>query len=121
MSTRFSKDHEYVHLDGTTGTIGISDFAQSQLGDIVFVELPTIGAEVKQGDEVAVVESVKAASEIYAPMSGKVTAVNTTLAGDPGLINADAEATGWIFKLALSDVGEAEGLMDADAYSALEK
>lgn len=121
MSTRFSTDHEYVHLEEANGTIGISDFAQSQLGDIVFVELPSVGAEVKKGDEVAVVESVKAASEIYAPVSGKITAVNDALTADPGLINADAEATGWIFKIALSDVAEVDGLMDADAYAAFEK
>ena len=118
MTTRYSKDHEYVRLEDRIGVVGISDFAQSQLGDIVFVELPAVGATIKRGDEVAVVESVKAASEIYAPVSGTVTEVNEALNGDPGLINADPEGGGWIFKLEVADASEADALMDADAYAA---
>lgn len=112
--TKFTKDHEYIKADGT---VGITQYAQDQLGDIVFVELPAIGKKLKQGDEAAVVESVKAASEIYAPASGTVIAVNEALSGEPGLINADPDGAGWIFKLALDDASELEGLMDADAYS----
>jgi len=114
--TKFTKDHEYVTVDGT---VGITPYAQEQLGDIVFVELPKVGQKLKQGDEAAVVESVKAASEIYAPVSGTVTAVNDALSGDPGLINSSPEVDGWIFKLALDDASELDGLMDADAYAKL--
>jgi glycine cleavage system H protein len=112
--TKFTKDHEYIKTDGT---VGITQYAQEQLGDIVFVELPAIGKTLKQGDEAAVVESVKAASEIYAPASGTVVAVNEALSGEPGLINTDPDGAGWIFKLALDDAGELDGLMDADAYA----
>lgn len=118
MTTRFSKDHEYIRIEGQTGTIGISDFAQGQLGDIVFVELPAVGKVLKQGDEAAVVESVKAASEIYAPMSGTIIEINEALSADPGLINTAPEAGGWIFKLDISDASEADGLMDETAYAA---
>ena len=117
MSTRYTTDHEYVRTQGKIGTVGISDFAQSQLGDIVFVELPTVGATFKKGDEAAVVESVKAASEIYAPVSGKVTEVNEALSDDPGLINTDPAAGGWIFQIELSDEGELDALMDETAYA----
>lgn len=115
--TRYSEDHEYIKIDGDTGTVGISVYAQDQLGDIVFVELPEVGRELKKGDEAAVVESVKAASEIYAPMSGKVTEVNEALSGDPGLINTDAEGKGWIFRIAIADAAEADDLMDEAAYA----
>lgn len=118
MTTRFSKDHEYIRLDGETGTIGISQFAQEQLGDIVFVELPAIGKVFAQGDEVAVVESVKAASEIYAPVSGTVVEVNTALNDQPGLVNLEPETGGWLFKLKLSDPAQMDGLMDQAAYAA---
>lgn len=119
MTTRYSKDHEYVRLEGSIGTVGISDYAQSQLGDIVFVELPTIGTTVNQGDEVAVIESVKAASEIYAPVSGTITEINEALNGDPGLINADPEVGGWLYKLETSDASEVEKLMEADTYASI--
>lgn len=119
MTTRYSKDHEYVRLENAIGVVGISDFAQNQLGDIVFVELPKIGAVTKQGDEIAVVESVKAASEIYAPVSGTITEINEALTGDPGLVNADSEGAGWLFKLEVSDASELENLMDAEAYAAI--
>lgn len=118
MTTKFSEDHEYVRLDGDTGTVGISMFAQEQLGDIVFVELPAVGTVYAKGDETAVVESVKAASEIYAPVSGTVTEVNEALNGDPSLVNSDPEGNGWIFKLKMSDASEMDALMDADAYAA---
>ena len=117
MTKKYSKEHEYVSLEGTTGTVGISDFAQGQLGDIVFVELPAVGTSFKKGDEVAVVESVKAASEIYTPVSGTVTAINQALDGEPALVNADAEGAGWLFKLSVSDAGELDELMDENAYT----
>ena len=116
--TKFTKDHEYITDDGT---VGITPYAQEQLGDIVFVELPKVGQQLQAGDEAAVVESVKAASEIYAPASGTVTAVNTALSGEPGLINSAPETDGWIFKLALDDAAELDGLMDAAAYAELTK
>jgi glycine cleavage system H protein len=118
MTIKFSEDHEYVRLEGDTGTIGISVYAQEQLGDIVFVELPSVGTVYTKGDEAAVVESVKAASEIYAPVSGTVTEVNEALNGEPGLVNTDPEGNGWIFKLQVSDASEADALMDVDAYAA---
>ena len=118
MTTRYTVDHEYIRLDGAEAVVGITPYAQEQLGDIVYVELPSVGQAVKKGDEAAVVESVKAASEIYAPASGTVVAVNDKLSGEPGLINLDPEAGGWIFKLRLDDASELEALMDADAYAA---
>jgi len=118
MTTRYSEDHEYVKVDGDIATIGISDYAQQQLGDIVFVELPSEGHEFKRGDEAAVVESVKAASEVYAPVSGMVVEVNHVLSGAPGLVNSSPEDEGWIFRLRLSDPSEVEALMDAAAYAA---
>jgi glycine cleavage system H protein len=121
MTTRYTKDHEYIRLDGATATVGITSFAQEQLGDIVFVELPAVGRVLKQGEEAAVVESVKAASEIYAPASGTVTEVNAALSGDPALVNADAEGGGWMFKLALSAPSEVDALMDEAAYRAMAK
>jgi glycine cleavage system H protein len=114
---RYTEDHEYIRVEGTTGIVGITDFAQDQLGDIVFVELPEVGRKVKKGDETAVVESVKAASEIYAPASGTITEVNDALTGEPGLINAAADAAGWIFKLTLDDPTELDALMDDAAYA----
>jgi glycine cleavage system H protein len=118
MTAKFTKDHEYVLADGT---VGITPYAQEQLGDIVYVELPKVGQKLKQGDEAAVVESVKAASEIYAPASGTVVAVNEALSGEPGLINSAPETDGWIFKLALDEASELDGLMDAAAYAELTK
>ena len=113
---RYTKDHEYVRLEGEIGIVGINDYAQSQLGDVVFVELPTVGAKLEQGGEVAVVESVKAASEIFAPASGEVIAINATLDNEPSLINEDATGKGWLFRLKLSDPSELESLMDEAAY-----
>ena len=119
MTTRFTKDHEYIQIAGATGTVGITPYAQEQLGDIVYVELPAVGKKLKAGDEAAVVESVKAASEIYSPVSGTVTAVNDVLSGEPGLINSAPETDGWIFKIAIDNPAEADSLMDAVAYAAI--
>jgi glycine cleavage system H protein len=117
MSTiRYTKDHEWVRLDGNTATIGISNYAQEQLGDVVFVELPDIGKTLAKGDEAAVVESVKAASEIYAPMSGEVIEVNEGLDGDPGKVNTDAEGEAWFLKLKVEDDSEFDDLMDEVEY-----
>jgi glycine cleavage system H protein len=121
MTTRYTKDHEYIRLDGDTAVVGITPYAQGQLGDIVFVELPAVGKVVKQGDEVAVVESVKAASEIYAPASGTVTAVNDGLTASPGLVNEDPENQGWMFRLKLDNPGQLDALMDAAAYAEMTK
>lgn len=119
MTTRFTEDHEYIRVEGSTGIVGITPFAQDQLGDIVFVELPTVGKKLKKGDEAAVVESVKAASEIYAPVSGTVVEVNVALGAEPGLINTSPEGDGWIFKLSLDDPSEVSLLLDNEAYAAL--
>ncbi len=113
---RFTKDHEWVRLDGDLAVIGITDYAQSQLGDVVYVELPEIGHRVEQGKEAAVVESVKAASEVYAPISGEVAEVNDALAADPATVNADPLGQGWFFKLRLTDPKELDGMMDEAAY-----
>lgn len=114
--TRFTKDHEWIRLDGDIAVIGITDYAQEQLGDVVYVELPEIGRQVEQGKEAAVVESAKAASEVYAPVSGEVVAVNDEIAGDPAKVNADAEGDGWFIKLRLADPRQLDGLMDEAAY-----
>lgn len=113
---RYSEEHEWVSVDGDVATVGISDFAQQQLGDVVFVELPDIGRTVTRGDEVAVVESVKAASEVYAPLSGEVVEVNELLSEEPGTVNESAEADGWFFRLRLTDRSELDELMDGAAY-----
>ena len=113
---RFSKDHEWVKVEGGSATVGITTYAQEQLGDVVFVELPAVGKKVKAGDEAAVVESVKAASEVYAPVSGEVTEANAALSDTPALVNEDAEGKGWFFKLKLADAKELDKLMDAAAY-----
>lgn len=115
---RFSKDHEWVRIDGNTARIGISDYAQAQLGDVVFVELPEIGKVLKKGAEAAVVESVKAASEVYAPVGGTVTAVNAALVDDPATVNADPMGAGWFVEVTLADAAELDGLMDEAAYGA---
>lgn len=115
---RFTQDHEWIRVEGEIGTVGITEFAQEQLGDVVFVELPEPRREFAQGEEAAVVESVKAASEIYAPVSGEVVEVNTVIADEPGRVNEDAEGDGWFFKMRLSDPSEMDGLMDAEAYAA---
>jgi glycine cleavage system H protein len=113
---RFSKDHEWVKVEGGVATVGITSYAQEQLGDVVFVELPAVGKKVKAGDEAAVVESVKAASEVYAPVSGEVTEVNGALGDTPALVNEDAEGKGWFMKIKLADPKEVDALMDAAAY-----
>lgn len=118
MTVYFTKEHEWIRVDGDVATVGISDFAQAQLGDIVFVEVPAAGAEVSKGGEVAVVESVKAASDVYAPASGTVIEGNQALVDDPALVNSDAEGEGWFYRLRLSDPQELGGLMDADQYKA---
>lgn len=115
---RYSKDHEYVRIDGDVAVVGISDYAQGQLGDVVFVELPDIGKTVARGKEAAVVESVKAASEVYAPVSGEVVEVNSELEGAPGLVNEDAEGKGWFLKLKVTNPDELSELMDEAAYKA---
>jgi glycine cleavage system H protein len=114
--TYYTKDHEYIRIEGDTGTMGISDYAQSQLGDVVFVELPKQGKSLAKGAEAAVVESVKAASEVYAPVSGDVIAVNGDLEGTPGTINEDPEGKGWFAKIKLSNPAELKDLMNAADY-----
>lgn len=122
MSTlRFTKDHEWIRLEGDTATVGISDYAQGQLGDVVFVELPEAGRAVAKGGEAAVVESVKAASEVYAPVGGEVVGVNDALTGDPALVNRDPMGEGWFLKLKISNPAELDGLMDETAYAAFVK
>ncbi|MEY2926578.1 MAG: hypothetical protein RL367_1055 [Pseudomonadota bacterium] len=116
MTRYFTDEHEWIDVDGATATVGITDYAQGQLGDIVFVELPGAGTVVTKGGEAAVVESVKAASDVYAPVSGAVTHANGALEGDPALVNSDPEGAGWFFKLTLSDPSELDGLMDGPAY-----
>jgi glycine cleavage system H protein len=117
MSRRYTKDHEYILVEGDTGTVGISDYAQGQLGDVVFVELPAIGKTLSQGDDAAVVESVKAASEVFAPVSGLVTAVNPELEANPALVNEDPAGKGWFMRLKLSNPAELDELMTEEAYA----
>ena len=117
MSRYFTQDHEWVDVDGNVGTVGISENAQSQLGDVVFVDVPEAGKTLSKGDEAAVVESVKAASDVYSPVSGTVTEGNAALTDDSSLVNSDAEAAGWFFKLTLSDPSELDSLMDEAAYA----
>ena len=116
MSLYFTKEHEWVRVEGDVATVGISDHAQEALGDIVFAEVPDAGRTVVKGDDAAVVESVKAASDVYAPVGGEIVEGNTALADDPSLINRDPEGDGWFFKLKLSDPSELDGLMDESAY-----
>ena len=118
MSRYFTQDHEWVDVDGDIGTVGISEYAQSQHGDVVFVDVPEAGKTLSKGDEAAVVESVKAASDVYSPVSGTVTEGNAALTDDSSLVNSDAEAAGWFFKLTLSDPSELDSLMDEAAYAA---
>ena len=113
---KYTKDHEWIRVDGDTATVGISVHAQGQLGDIVFVEVPEAGRKVKAHEACAVVESVKAASDVYAPASGEITAMNGDLAGTPALVNEDAEGKGWFFKLTLANKAELDALMDKAAY-----
>ncbi|MEN2980766.1 glycine cleavage system protein GcvH [Tistrella bauzanensis] len=119
MSTRhFTKDHEWIDLDGEVATIGITDYAQGQLGDVVFVELPEIGRTLATGDDAAVVESVKAASDVYAPIDGEVVAGNEAVVDDPSLVNSDPAGEGWFFRMRVTDAGQLDELMDEDAYAA---
>jgi len=116
MTRYFSKDHEWIAIDGDTATVGITDYAQGQLGDITFVELPGEGSSVGKGDSVSVVDSVKAASDVYSPVSGTVSAVNQALADTPELVNTAAEGDGWLWKMTLSEATELDALMDEAAY-----
>ena len=118
MTRYFTKDHEWIAVDGDTATVGISDYAQGQLGDITFVEVPGVDTALTKGASVAVVDSVKAASDIYAPVSGTVTAINTALEEAPELVNSAAETDGWLWKMALADTDELGDLMDEGAYAA---
>tara|TARA_B100000029_G_scaffold296793_1_gene289998 strand:- start:12 stop:389 length:378 start_codon:yes stop_codon:yes gene_type:complete len=114
---RYTDEHEWISVDGDVGTVGISNFAQEQLGDVVFVDLPEIGKALAKGDEACVIESVKAASEVYAPVSGEVVEVNDTLTDQPDLVNADSTGKGWFLKIRLSDPSELDGLMDEAKYA----
>ncbi len=116
MTRYFTEEHEWIEVEGDTATIGITGYAQEQLGDLVFVEVPEAGKAVTKGQEAAVVESVKAASEVYSPVSGTVIEGNSALTDDPSLVNSDAEGGGWFFKLTIADQGELEGLMDEAGY-----
>jgi glycine cleavage system H protein len=116
MTTLFTADHEWLRIEGEVATIGVTDYAQSQLGDVVFVELPQVGRHLKKAEAAAVVESVKAASDVYAPISGEVLEVNDALSADPALVNSDAGGVAWFFKLKIADKSELGGLMDEAAY-----
>lgn len=116
MTRYFTQDHEWIEVDGDTATVGITDYAQGQLGDVVFVEVPDEGASLTKGGEAAVVESVKAASDVYSPVSGTVTQGNPALEEDPALVNSAPEGEGWFFKLTIADASELDGLMDESAY-----
>lgn len=118
MSRYYTDEHEWVDVEGDTATVGITDYAQEQLGDIVFVETPEVGTQLGQGDDAAVVESVKAASDVYAAVSGEVIEVNEMLEDEPGLVNSSAEEDGWFFRITLSDKDELDDLMDEKAYKA---
>ena len=113
---KYTKDHEWLRLDGDVATVGITSYAQDKLGDLVFVELPSIGASFDRGAAAAVVESVKAASDVYAPVAGKVVAVNDKLTGEPGLVNTDPTGEGWLFRIKIADQGELAALLDEAAY-----
>ena len=116
MTRYFSQEHEWIEIEGDLGTVGITDYAQGQLGDITFVDLPAEGATFEKGDSVAVVDSVKAASDVYTPVSGTIAEANEVLADQPELVNTDAEVGGWLFRITLSDASELEALMDEAAY-----
>ena len=116
---KYTKEHEWVRIEGDIGTVGITDHAQQQLGDLVFIELPAMGKKLAQGDEAAVVESVKAASEVYAPVGGEVVEVNAALGDDPAKVNADAMGGGWFFKIRIADPAELDALLDEAAYREL--
>ena len=116
MTVYFTKEHEWIRVEGDRATVGISDHAQHQLGDVVFVEVPAAGTQLRAGGEAAVVESVKAASDVYSPVSGEVTEGNSKVADDPSIVNSDPEGEGWFFKLKLDNPGELDGLMEEGAY-----
>lgn len=116
LPVRFTREHEWIRVEDGIGVVGITDYAQEQLGDVVFVELPAIGVAIEKGAQAAVVESVKAASEVYAPVSGEVVAVNEDLGEEPGRVNSDAMGAGWFFKIRLADVSQLKSLMDPGAY-----
>jgi glycine cleavage system H protein len=116
---KFTDDHEWLKLEGDVATVGITEYATVQLGDLVFVELPEVGAQVTKGSDAATVESVKAATEVYAPLEGEVTEVNPAIVKDPSLVNSDPMGAGWFFKIKLKDAAQAAALMDADAYTAM--
>jgi glycine cleavage system H protein len=118
MTKRYTKDHEWISVDGDTATIGITNHAQEQMGDVVFVELPALGKKLTKGSDAAVVESVKAASEVYAPVSGEVIEINKSLEAEPARVNQDAEGSAWFLKLRLTNRSELDGLMDEAAYKA---
>ena len=118
MTLKYTKDHEWVRVEGSTATVGITDYAQGQLGDVVYVEVPEVGRKLEQGKEAAVVESVKAASEVYAPITGEVTAANGELAGEPARVNSDAMGQGWFFKMTVGNPKELDALMDEAQYKA---
>jgi glycine cleavage system H protein len=121
MSIKYTNEHEWIRVEGDVGTIGITNYAQEQLGDVVFVEVPAVGRKVTKGESVAVVESVKAASDIYAPVSGEVVEANASLADSPGEVNAEPTGKGWFFKVKLANKAELDGLMDEAAYNAFVK
>jgi glycine cleavage system H protein len=118
-TTYFTEEHEWIRVEGGEAVIGITDYAQDQLGDLVFVELPQVGTELSKGDTAVVVESVKAASDVYAPVDGEITAVNEALSDDPSLVNSSALEKGWLWKMKLADKSQLEGLMDEAAYEAM--
>jgi glycine cleavage system H protein len=118
MTTLFTTDHEWLRIEGDIATIGVTDYAQSQLGDVVFVELPKVGRSLKKAEAAAVVESVKAASDVYAPISGEVTEVNDAVVAEPALVNSDAAGKAWFFRMKISDKSELGGMMDEAAYKA---
>jgi glycine cleavage system H protein len=117
-TTYFTEDHEWIRVEGGVATVGITDYAQEQLGDLVFVELPEVGRSISKGDAAVVVESVKAASDVYAPVDGEITEINDKLSSDPALVNSSATGDGWLWKMRLSDDGQLEGLMDEASYKA---
>ena len=118
---KFTQDHEWIRVEGDTGVVGITDFAQEELGDLVYIELPEVGKHFAQGEEAAVIESVKAAADLKAPVSGSVTEVNSPVTDDPGKVNADPTGAGWFFKIKIADSSELDGLLDEAAYGALVK
>ena len=118
MTLKYTEDHEWISVEGDIATVGITEHAQEQLGDVVFVDLPEVGTSVEKGGDAAVVESVKAASDVYAPIDGEVTEINSSLEDEPALVNSDAQGKGWFMKIKIADTGQLADLMDAEAYQA---